>query len=86
MNDIEKLIKNNIIKKQTILTVIYLKKYMDSVQMKYVEDKFIVNKTKNNKIYATCVNDIFESEIKHDDIILVDGMEISRLVAAYKLK
>lgn len=86
MDKIKKLIDINIVKQNTVLTVIFLKKYIDSLQMMMVEDTFIVNEIDGYDIYATCISDLFKSKIKYEDIILIDGMEISRLYNAYNKK
>lgn len=85
MDKIKKLIDKKIIKNNTVMTIIFLKKYMDSVQMMMVEDTFIVNDIIGYDIYATCVSDLFKTKIKYEDIILIDGMEISRLAKAYNI-
>ncbi|AXH72612.1 MAG: hypothetical protein [Caudoviricetes sp.] len=82
-NNIKKLIDKKIIKKNTVLTVIFLKKYIDSFQFMMVEDTFIINDLVKYDIYATSITDFINTKIKYEDIILIDGMEISRLAKAY---
>lgn len=83
---VKKLIDKNIIKKDTILTLKYLKKNMDSVTYVEIEDDFIVTGLKQYDIKAMCINDRFPINVDIDNILAVDGMDTERLLKAFNVK
>ena len=82
-NKLNTLIDRNIIKKETVITLIYMKKYIDSMSFVPVEDDFIVDSIDGYKINATCVTDGFQIIVNVNDITYIDGMHLERLSEAY---
>lgn len=82
---IKKLIDKKILKKETIIDMHYLKKYMDSVNYVMVRDYFIVNNVDGYDIHAMCISDRFPVIVDVNNIISIDGMEPERLIKAYSV-
>lgn len=86
MNDIlHKFIDRGIIKKESILTLVHMKKNMDSVSYVPVEDDFIVEKIEDGKITAMSIVDRFLINVDITSVNYIDGMSIERLCKAYDI-